>query len=93
MTALHLHAQLQSLINSIPVGVCEVYTLESLIESQWPSTADRGMIFFFFVVVVVLVVLFCCLLSWLLFFVCITCKCHVACGVLIICSALTAIHN
>ena len=48
MTALHLHAQLQSLINSIPVGVCEVYTLESLIESQWPSTADRGMIFFDF---------------------------------------------
>ena len=92
MTALHLHAQLQS-INSIPVGVCEVYTLESLIESQWPSTADRGMIFLNFFVVVVLVVLFCCLLSWLLFFACITCKCHVACGVLIICSALTAIHN
>ena len=92
MTALHLHAQLQSLINSTPVGVCEVYTLESLIESQWPSTADRGMIFFSFFVVV-LVVLFYCLLSSLLFFVCITCKCHVACGVLIICSALTAIHN
>ena len=39
MTALHLNAQLQSLINSIPVGVCEVYTPESLIESQWPIEA------------------------------------------------------
>ena len=93
MTALHLHAQLQSLINSIPVGVCEIYTLESLIESQWPSTADRGMIFFLFLLLLFLLFCFVLFLSWLLFFVCITCKCHVACGVLIICSALTAIHN
>ena len=54
------------------------------------------MIFFLFFVVVVVLVFFFCLFSWLLFFVCITCKCHFACGVLIICSAhmrVTAIHN
>ena len=63
MTALHLNAQLQSLINSIPVGVCEVYTLESLIESQWPSTVDRGTIFFLLFLLLLLLFCFvvCCL--------------------------------
>ena len=57
MTAPHMKVQLQSFISSIPVCV----TLESLIESQWPSVADKGMIFFVVFVVLGGIVVFVCI--------------------------------